>query len=348
VRVLYDSDPASRAGAQADVRVKLCGPLPEPPGPFPGPGFEEGEERRGRRPPAGFGRFGILPEGADGLWELAVRHRAGSVNAFVSGLRWRNLAVSFGVLLLLAAAMALLVASAQRAQRLAKLQMDFVAGVSHEFRTPLSVISSAGDNLADGVVDANPRVQQYGKLVRDQAVRLRGMVEQILSFAAGAGSRKYDVRPVDPRAAVESALSDCRSLIGEHGFEVEQRIDPGLPRVLADEVALKQCLQNLVSNALKYGGEGRWIGVFAQSRAGEVQITVEDKGPGIERSELAHIFEPFYRGRAARSAQIHGTGLGLSLAREMMEAMGGRISARSSPGKGSAFTLHLKAHNGAG
>ncbi len=292
-------------------------------------------------PPEG-GKFPLQSDTRDGGWTLVVRHRGGSLDAVVDGLRARNLAVSFGVLLLLAVAMATVIASTRRAQRLARLQMDFVAGVSHEFRTPLAVICSAGDNLAEGVVDANPRVKQYGALVRDQGRRLREMVEQILSFAAGDGGRQLELRPVVVPEVVESALADCRALLAESGFVVDKRIDPELPEAIADEAALKQCLQNLIGNGIKYGGDKGWIGIAARADGEEVRITVEDHGLGIEPADLPYIFDPFYRGQAARAAQIHGTGLGLSLTKNIVEAMGGRISVQSAPGKGSTFTLHLR------
>jgi two-component system sensor histidine kinase SenX3 len=130
-------------------------------------------------------------------------------------------------------------------------------------------------------------------------------------------------------------------------FSVERQIEPDLPLVMADANALGHCLQNLVSNAVKYGGDRRWIGIRARkmdgARGPEVQVMVEDKGPGIEPAELSDIFRPFYRSKSVTAAQIHGTGLGLSLAKSIAEAMGGRLSVESVPGKGSAFTLRLPA-----
>jgi signal transduction histidine kinase len=335
--VLYSTSPALGARSGADARMRLLGPVP--------PGVAEiarrpaprDSERRAEGGPT----FLSAPDG-DGPWELVARHRRGSLDDVVLRLRRRNLAISFGILLLLAAGMAMIIVSTQRAQRLARLQLDFVAGVSHEFRTPVAVICSAGDNLADGIVDPNPRVKQYGGLVRDQGHRLRDMVEQILAFAAGRGERKYELRPVDAAALIDGTLSDCRTLIEQSGAAVKRNIQADLPQVLADERALKQCFQNLVVNGLKYGGDFPLLAVDARVRRGEVQITVADKGIGIEPGDLPHIFDPFYRGRAAIAAQIHGTGLGLSLARDLMEGMGGRIQVSSTPGKGSSFTLLLK------
>jgi signal transduction histidine kinase len=127
----------------------------------------------------------VLAAGENRGWILAVKHRLGSLEEAVDSQRRRNLAISFGILILLAGSMAMIMVSTQRAQRLAKLQMDFVAGVSHELRTPLAVIVSAGDNLAEGVVGDAEQVKQYGALVRDEGRRLAAMVEQTLSFAAG-------------------------------------------------------------------------------------------------------------------------------------------------------------------
>jgi two-component system phosphate regulon sensor histidine kinase PhoR len=116
---------------------------------------------------------------------------------------------------------------------------------------------------------------------------------------------------------------------------------------MADPKALGRCLQNLMTNALKYASEGRWMAIGAQpgrgTEAGEVLITVKDRGQGIEPDEIPHIFEPFYRGDAARESQTHGTGLGLSLAKEAVEAMGGRLTVSSRLGEGTAFTLHFPA-----
>jgi len=107
-------------------------------------------------------------------------------------------------------------------------------------------------------------------------------------------------------------------------------------------VALSQCIQNLISNAVKYGGAARWVGIGAHSRNGEVQISVSDRGLGIAPEDLPHIFEPFYRSAGARSAQIHGTGLGLPLSQSIASAMNGRIDVASIPGRGSTFVVHLR------
>jgi signal transduction histidine kinase len=197
----------------------------------------------------------------------------------------------------------------------------------------------AADNLAGGVVVAPEQIRQYGVLLRQQARRLATTIEQTLLFASYP---KYDLRRVEVADVVARAVAVEREFIEAAGVAVENRIAAALPAVLADPVALGRCIENLLSNALKYASQGLWIGIRAEIAAAELRITIADHGPGISPAEQAQLFEPFYRGAAAREAQISGSGLGLNLVRQTVEAMGGRISIYSRPGEGSAFTLHLK------
>jgi signal transduction histidine kinase len=287
----------------------------------------------------------VMPE--DAGWRLLVQHAAGSLDAAVAQARRRNLWLSFGILSVLAASVGLIVINARRSERLAAQQMDFVATVSHELRTPLAVIWSAAQNLSAGVVNDASQARRYGDLIETEGRRLTGMVEQVLEFAGLSGNRRLvRAAPVEPGAIVRDATEAAADACREQGVELEVDIEAGLPLIEADEDAVRRALGNLVTNALKYGADGRWIGVTAR-RGGpngrEVLIAVSDKGRGIEPDDLAHIFEPFFRGRYALDRQIHGNGLGLSLVGRIAEAHGGRISVRSAAGEGTTFTLHLPA-----
>ena len=275
-------------------------------------------------------------------WKLMVRHRAGSLEAAVGRVRQRNLIISSSIIGVLAVSMGLLVISTRRAQRLARQQMEFVAAVSHELRTPLAVLRSAAENLADGVVQGEDEVKKYGDLMRAQGRRLTEMVEQILELSGiHSGQRGFALRAVSIQLLLNDILSSSASLVQRAGVQVDVAIPADLPSALGDEAALRRVFQNLIDNAVKYGAFGGWIGVSAQKNGSEVRITVADRGMGIPAAEQNRIFEPFYRAADAVAAQIHGAGLGLSLVQRIVEAHGGRVSVKSTPGSGSEFTVHL-------
>ena len=277
-----------------------------------------------------------------GNWTLSVQHSAGSLENFIAGTRNRNLGISFGILGLLAFSVLLVFVSAQRARVLAQRQIDFVSSVSHEFRTPLAVIYSAGENLADGVAREERQVSRYGDLIKAEGKKLSAMVEQILEFAgANSGRKKYDFREHDVSRIVSCALAECRALLDEKGFTVETELAENLPAVKADAGALSQAVQNLLVNSLKYSNGEKRIKISTGNGGGRVRIAVEDHGIGIAPKDLKHIFEPFFRAKAVVDEQISGNGLGLSLVRETVEAHGGKISAESELGKGSLFTIEL-------
>jgi signal transduction histidine kinase len=285
----------------------------------------------------------------DGGWRLLLKSRRGSLETAVTRFRFHNLAISASIMALLAATMGLMVLATQRAQRLARQQIEFVAGVSHELRTPLTAIRSAGQNLSDGVVSDPRQVRRYGDLILNEGRRLSGMVEQVLELAGIQSSHMtYNLQPADPGTLLREALAESRWLVEERGAELEVEVAPGLPAILADAAALRRALYNLIENAVKYGGPSPWIGLRARP-AGEpgsaspgVELTVSDRGPGIPGEDLRHLFEPFYRGREAVASRIPGNGLGLSIVRHIVAAHGGRVTVETGE-DGTVFTLHLPA-----
>jgi signal transduction histidine kinase len=286
---------------------------------------------------------------SDRDWEVVAKHREGSVEAAVAALSRRNLIFNFAVLLVLAGTMAMIIATSQRARRLGELQMNFVANVSHELRTPLTGIVSAAQNIADGLIDDKEKLTRYGKAIIGEAQQLGDLIEQILLFSATQKDRyRYHFQPVDIAELVDSTLQANAALIQSARITVEREVQPDLPTVSADPKALSQCLQNLIGNAIKYGGDNHWLGIRAFSVNDsngkmEIRVSISDRGIGISKADQVHIFEPFYRSSEVTAAQIHGNGLGLPLAKTITEDMGGRLTVQSNPGKGSTFTLHLPA-----
>jgi two-component system sensor histidine kinase SenX3 len=304
-----------------------------------GPGLFRGLRFGGRR--RGFwGGPPPPPPGESPDWELRVTHRAGSLEAAVARARARNLSVGFGVLVLLAASMIFVVVSAQRAQRLAQQQIEFVAAVSHEMHTPLAAIRSAGGNLADGVVHEPAQVQRYGAMIETEGRRLSSMVAQALEFAGiQSGRQQYRMEDVTIADVVDAALDECRFTIEEKNLTIERDLPDALPRLQADPAALRTALKNLIENALKYGDPTRAIGVAARLAGSEVQLSVRDHGPGIAESDRPHVFEPFYRGRG-NGTRVQGSGLGLSVVRHIVAAHGGSVGFETGA-DGTTFTLHL-------
>jgi signal transduction histidine kinase len=279
-------------------------------------------------------------------WAILGKSQKGSIDAAVKSLFYRSLATNFGVLLLLTIAIVSLIVSTQRARQLSQMQMDFVANISHELRTPLTGISAAAQNIVDGVVQKPERVVSYGNAILRQSHNLSDLVEQILLFSATQKQRyRYMLEPVQVSGLVSAALERTSTVLKQAGAEVEVNVAPDLPEVNVDRKAMVHCLQNLITNAVKYGGAKPWVGIQAHRNGtegrDEIEIAVRDRGIGIGPDQLRLIFEPFYRTPDATAAQIHGSGLGLPLAKSIAEAMGGRLTVDSAPNEGSTFTVHL-------
>jgi signal transduction histidine kinase len=349
--VVYQSEPAAgRIAQSADASIGVLDLSL-----MRGAGFGRGRAIRG-----GFDGPGTPPRAGErrdpnfGRWTMYARHRAGSLEAAVSKVRARNLGVAAGVLALLVATAGALVSFTRRAQRLAALQMDFVAGVSHELRTPLTVIHTAAYNLRGKIAASPSQVERYGELIQQESARLKELVEQVLRYA-GASSGKVirDAEPVSLADLLAETVAAGKPEIELANGALESSIDPDLPPIMGDPLALKHAFGNLLSNAAKYGvKEQGWVGVFA-SRGGsaaapEVEVRVADRGPGIPTDEQAHIFDPFYRGRRAVQDQIHGTGLGLNLVKKIVEAHGGTIRVKSEPARGAEFIVRLPALSNGG
>jgi signal transduction histidine kinase len=297
---------------------------------------------------AGFEWFPIIEYNSKReLWYLEVQHRGQRLQEAVNGVRAKNLSMVALTLVLLAGSFAVLTVTALRAQKFASLQMQFVASVSHELRTPLAAIFAAGENIHDGLVTDVEGSRNYGSLIMKQSRRLMKHVDRILLFASiRSGLSRYNPSPIDVLETLECVRDDTAALIRENHFRVDEEFESNLPRVLADPLAFRGCLENLIANAVKYSRNDRRIRLTANLRRSErgaetVTIAVQDYGIGIKASDLEPIFKPFYRGKEALEAHIHGTGLGLYLAKHYAGAMGGSLSVVSKVGAGSIFTLHL-------
>lgn len=346
-RVLFSDGPDAppRDPSIGDVTRPLFLQRPFPSGPGQGPGAGRDDRAPGPPPSNGQGHGPRRPRPEEGdAWQLIVRHPSGSIEALVGGFRARNLALSFGVLALLAASALLVLASSRRASRLARQQMEFVAAVTHELRTPVTAIRSAGQNLSAGIVSDPERVRWYGNMIEMEGSRLSETVARVLAFSRiGSGKQEYVRRPLKVADLVGKTLAGYQLVLAEKGLAVETSVDEALPPLSADGDALELALRNLLDNAVKYGADGKWVAVRATSSPNgcEIRLTVSDRGRGVSRKDLPHLFEPFFRGADASTGGVQGSGLGLAVVERVALGHGGRVTVRSQSAEGSEFTIHL-------
>ena len=234
----------------------------------------------------------------------------------------------------------------RREADVARLQSDFVAAVSHEFRSPLTTVRQIAEMLEQDRVATDERRHRYYRILAAEAARLQRLVETLLDFGRmEAGADRYRFADLDVAALVREVVNDATARARESGKAIEvDGVEAPLP-VRADGSALSLALSNLIDNAIKYSPGESTVWVRWHMDHGRAAISVVDRGVGIPRSEQQTIFAKFVRGRAAVDANIRGTGVGLSIAQQIVVAHGGEIRLESEPGRGSTFTLLLPAVN---
>jgi signal transduction histidine kinase len=282
------------------------------------------------------------PASETGLpWSLVVTHADSRATSEEFASRRRLLLAGLGLLAILVTAGSYFIWRAMaRELAAAQLQSDFVAAVSHEFRTPLTSLRQFNALLAEGEAAANEQRSEFWAAQSRATDRLQRLVESLLDFGRmEAGARPYQFEKVELGALVERAVGDFQQEAGAAGFAIQCTATYAL--VDADTEALTRALWNLLDNAVKYSGDGRAVTVAVESRADLVSISVSDQGPGIPREEQKEIFGKFVRGAYAREHHIRGTGIGLTMVRHIVEAHAGKIDLVSAPGKGSTFTILL-------
>jgi signal transduction histidine kinase len=248
---------------------------------------------------------------------------------------------AFGVLFLVVVAG--LVATyrlVRRETEMARLKADFVANVSHDLKTPLSVIRMFGETLEMGRLPDEAARQEYYRVITRETERLTRLIDNVLDFSRiESGRRTYVPVPTAVEPLVRETVEGFSVPLAQQGFKVEVQVAPDLPEVPLDADAVAQALANLVDNAIKYSAERRSLGVEARAAEGHLVLEVADEGIGIPREEQSRIFDKFYRVGRSETQGRRGSGVGLALVRHVAEAHGGRVTVESRPGEGSRFTL---------
>lgn len=225
---------------------------------------------------------------------------------------------------------------------LVHMKSSFVSNVTHELKTPISVIKLAVETLELGRYRTDEERDKYLRTITKESDRLVRLVDNILDFSRlEAGQTMLRMGPVRLADVVASALEGFRLRLEDEKFEWTVDIPPDLPAARGDANALQHCVLNLLDNALKYSKDVRIVKVYAGLREGMVSLSVADRGIGIEREHQARIFEKFARVERGLVHNVKGAGLGLSLVDQIMRAHHGRVEVVSNPGEGSTFTLLL-------
>src|SRR6185295_7091356 len=245
---------------------------------------------------------------------------------------------------------------AVRAERRAsQLKSDFIANVSHELKTPLSLIRMFAELLATGKHKGERVGREYASIITRESDRLAHLIDNVLDFARlERGKASYNFAEGRMQEVVERALEVCRFRLEKEKIRLRVEIADDLPLVRMDEDAMTLVLLNLVDNAAKYGGGEGDEGIGDAPAAGEVRVnlarvpggvalSVRDHGSGISAEDQKRIFERFYRADNARVRNVRGSGIGLSLVKHIAESHGGRVEVESAPGRGSTFTVYIPA-----
>lgn len=277
------------------------------------------------------------------LWRLQIAPPDAerlAAEARKRGLANTGLIIAMVTVLLMG--IAFLLYAVRKERRANQLKSEFISNVSHELKTPLSLIRMFGELLALGKVKSEATGREYAEIITRESERLSHLIDNVLDFSRiERGKASYDFQPGNLSDVVARAVDVYRHRFEREGVSLQTEIDAELPDTLFDESAMTLVLLNLLDNAVKYGGERGQVTVGLRAETGRVKLWVGDRGPGIALDEQRRIFDRFYRSPSARSQNARGSGIGLALVKHIAEAHGGKVAVDSEPGKGATFTVTI-------
>ncbi len=275
-------------------------------------------------------------------WKVAVGLKNTNLDALTRDSFLHSAGATLLVFLVLLLGIALIIRATDREARLAQAKSNFVANVSHELKTPLSLLSLFSEILELGRVKSEEKRIEYYRIIRHESRRLNKIIDNILDFSRiEAGRKTYRFAYGDMGEVIENVLSGYRYQISNGGFDMKTNIQPDLPPLLFDREAMAQAISNLVDNAIKYSREVKQLSITTRALEANLSIEVADRGIGIPRAEQVRVFEKFYRVGNGLVHDVKGSGLGLSLVKHIVEAHHGTISVDSEVGHGTRFTILL-------
>ncbi|MEX0681198.1 MAG: HAMP domain-containing sensor histidine kinase [Balneolales bacterium] len=253
---------------------------------------------------------------------------------------YRNLAALGGGVVLLIGVLVFMFFTAQRERSLAERQSLFLANVTHELKTPLSVILAAGENLSDGRVVDKKRLHSYGAHIYSESMRLRSMIDRLLDIARSNSDQIHLKKEwVDLAELIRGCIDNKRTFIDSNNVKVHVETDKNVPKLFLDPTALTSIMNNLIDNAIHYSPNKKYLAIRLLRHGQKIMVEVEDHGTGIPRKAQKHVFDKFFRVEDAMTAQTKGHGLGLAIVKDLTVRNGGTVTVKSTQGKGSVFIL---------
>jgi two-component system phosphate regulon sensor histidine kinase PhoR len=291
---------------------------------------------------------GADPEQRRQLWlfpdlEVGIRLKGETIQQVARSRVSRDLVILVVLDAVLLSGVWVVYRSVRREMEFVRMKSDFVSNVSHDLRTPLALIRMYAETLEMGRLAGEEKKQEYYGTIVKETERLTRLVNNLLNFSRmEAGRRPYNLSPLDLNAVVRSVLDSFSPQMGSEGFSLVLDLDPAIPAVRADTEAVQEALINILDNAVKYSGAEKYLRVATGRRMDEIYVDIEDHGPGIPPEYRERIFETFFRVPSPQTPAAKGSGLGLAIARHIMEAHGGRVDLKSTPGRGSTFTMAFR------
>jgi signal transduction histidine kinase len=278
-------------------------------------------------------------------WKVALFNRDGrTIEQLVGRERQLYLALFVGIIAVMLIGIFVTIRAVIHELEVSRMKSEFVSNVSHELKTPLALIRLFGETLESGIVNDEGKRQEFYSIIRKESERLTHLINNVLDFSRmDTGVKEYNFEKADLVEVVRSSLEAYKFHIRdlEFEFEIESDMPADLMMLKIDKDAISQALLNLLSNAVKYSEERKYILVGIHKNSTSALISVTDHGIGISKEELNKIFDKFYRVTTAKAKVKRGSGLGLTLAKHIIEAHGGSIEVESEVGQGSKFTIRI-------
>ncbi len=275
-------------------------------------------------------------------WNLKAKFTSNPAITASQATLKRNLIVLGGAVFLLLSTFIFMFITAQRERSLAQRQSLFLANVTHELKTPLSVILAAGENLSDGRVSDPSRLKSYGSHIYNESLRLHNMIDRLLDVARiNTQSVSIHKKKTDLAGLAHNYLQKKQGYFESYHVNVHFESEKDLPEILVDQHDMYSILDNLIDNAVKYSPDEKFLGIRIFKNGSRICLAIADQGIGISKESQKYIFDKFYRAEEAMTAHTRGHGLGLSIVKDLIHRNGGIVSVHSVPNKGSEFVLEF-------